>query len=285
MIKRTITHEIGHGIGLYHPFADIAFGGVRQEIHENRYERVRYHDRVTYLDDTDDCHYEDSDRTDDTPGNHNVDRCGVSPHRTWDSGTTVMDYGDENLTYEIYMNINGLEREDAWYLVDFVKSTQFLSPLHDQEFLFVMPKVHEAHEAKDLPIGENGETQLRKPKPQWSPSTDSTNQNQDNDDTLDQDNDDISDQDNDDNDDTNTENTNTENTNTENTETVTPPPPPLNPPSVPLNLSADDDNASVELKWVAPSNNGGAGITGYQYRYRESGSGNWLISWSNIVFK
>ena len=156
MIKRTITHEVGHAIGLYHPF---------NAIPDHRpAARVRYHDRVTYLRDNTICREEDDDPNDNTPGSHHADRCGaVGAHLTWDSGSTVMDYGSEHLVYDIYMDINGLEKHQAEYLADLEKSTQYLSPLHDVEYLFVMPNVLAVHRAKQLPNLQ------RKNKPQWTP--------------------------------------------------------------------------------------------------------------------
>ncbi len=165
MVKRTITHEIGHGIGLYHPFNPIPNGQPSGP-------RVRYHDRVTYLHDTNVCQHEIP------PGPHNSERCGTTtPHKTWDSGTTVMDYGSEH-AIETYMEINALTYDQAEYLADLERATQYHSPLHDKEYLFVMPSIHKVHQDKAKPTDENGNTQLRKNKPKWSPpNDDETNSN------------------------------------------------------------------------------------------------------------
>ena len=56
---------------------------------------------------------------------------------------------------------------------------------------------------------------------------------------------------------------------TDETETV---PPPANTiADAPENLRAVAGNAEVTLRWDAPNNDGGADITGYAYRYKESG--------------
>ena len=53
----------------------------------------------------------------------------------------------------------------------------------------------------------------------------------------------------------------------------TPPPPPTSTiADAPENLQAFAGNAQVILSWNAPSNDGGADITGYAYRYKESGA-------------
>ena len=47
-------------------------------------------------------------------------------------------------------------------------------------------------------------------------------------------------------------------------------------PGAPRNVAASAGNALVELTWEPPTSNGGAAITGYQYRYKTTGSyGGW----------
>ncbi len=50
-----------------------------------------------------------------------------------------------------------------------------------------------------------------------------------------------------------------------------PPPPPSTTANAPENLQATADNAQVTLRWEAPNNDGGADITDYAYRQKESG--------------
>ena len=49
-------------------------------------------------------------------------------------------------------------------------------------------------------------------------------------------------------------------------------------PGAPANLAATAGNGQVTLNWTAPANDGGAAITGYQYRQRAGGGayGNWM---------
>ncbi|MDE0076144.1 MAG: fibronectin type III domain-containing protein [Caldilineaceae bacterium] len=47
-------------------------------------------------------------------------------------------------------------------------------------------------------------------------------------------------------------------------------------PGAPINFSATPSDAQVTLSWDAPTSDGGSAITGYEYRYQQSGG-----SWSN----
>ena len=59
------------------------------------------------------------------------------------------------------------------------------------------------------------------------------------------------------------------------------PPPPSTAPNAPENLQATTGNAQVTLRWDAPDDDGGADITGYAYRQKESG-GN-FIAYTGII--
>ena len=58
------------------------------------------------------------------------------------------------------------------------------------------------------------------------------------------------------------------------------PPPPSTIADAPENLQTLAGNAQVALRWDAPSNDGGADITGYQYRQKESGEN--FSAWTDI---
>ncbi len=157
----TIGHEIGHGVGLFHPFDPIS-STKRPAI-----TRPRYHDRLRYNSVL--CQYE-TGRIDRAPSErHSYPRCqqGFS---TWDSGTTIMDYGSETaIIGYIGSSNNRYSGSSAAYLVIFLQSTTYLSSIHDVEYMFVSPSVAAAHLAKPLP------NPRRKTKPQWtSSSTDDT---------------------------------------------------------------------------------------------------------------
>ena len=46
-------------------------------------------------------------------------------------------------------------------------------------------------------------------------------------------------------------------------------------PGAPTGLSVGSLNGQIRLTWTAPSNNGGASITDYEYRYRVNNTGSW----------
>ena len=56
---------------------------------------------------------------------------------------------------------------------------------------------------------------------------------------------------------------------------------PASKPDPPENLEATPNDASVELTWEAPSNNGGSPITKYAYRKKYGGRA-WETSWTDI---
>ena len=263
-IKRVITHEVGHCIGLAHPFDHIELF--------RPYSRIRYHDRAFYNRDPSMC-WEEGNSKLMTRGVHDPLKCGSTAilHKFWVSGTTVMDYGSEGI-YERYRNTHLLDFDEADYITIFSNVLTYTIPHHNREFMFVLPGHIELHEAgvRGRFEGTNP-TPSRKTKPQWSPSTDATNR--DNDDTSDRDNDDTSDRDNDDtsdrdNDDTSDrDNDDDEDTGNPGDTTNTPP---AGSPGAPRQLSGEARVGSVYLTWLAPVDSGTTAINGYEYHKRMS---------------
>ncbi len=174
LISLVIGHEIGHAVGLFHPFEPI-YSSERPDIARPRYhDRVRYN--ITY------CQYE---KDPDKPNEHNLyrapslrhgphARCGSSPLSVWDSGSTIMDYGSETAIIG-YLGSSGNRYDitSASILAMYEQSSSYLARLHNVEYLFVSKSVAEAHKNAPKP-------DLQKfPKPQWSPpDDDGTSSNQ-----------------------------------------------------------------------------------------------------------
>ena len=54
-------------------------------------------------------------------------------------------------------------------------------------------------------------------------------------------------------------------------------------PGAPQNLAADPGNATVDLSWTAPASDGGAPITGYQYRHAAGSTVPPGMSWTDVA--
>ena len=152
--RRVIGHEIGHGVGLYHPFDPIPSSERPSGA------RPRYHDRLRYNNTY--CQYEAGSHVLPTTVRHGpISRCKPG-FPVWDSGSTIMDYGSETEKIR-FIGDNRYSRTSAHYLAAFLKSTTYLASIHNVEYMFVSPSVAAAHAAKTLP------DPLRKSKPQWAP--------------------------------------------------------------------------------------------------------------------
>ena len=148
LIKRTITHEVGHGVNVYHPWNDIS--------NNLGYSRTRYHDQATYHATT--CEYEPPQQDGTLP--HSPTKCGSAPYKTWVSGSTVMDYGSERDKKYYTSDEIKLSTEQAECLVYFMQAITY-NAMHLPEYKLVSPMWVARQNGKSKPA--------RKTKAQWSP--------------------------------------------------------------------------------------------------------------------
>ena len=57
----------------------------------------------------------------------------------------------------------------------------------------------------------------------------------------------------------------------------------VGPPAAPASLTATPGDRQVALTWQAPASDGGASITGYEYRQSKDGGTNWQPDWTAIA--
>ena len=54
-------------------------------------------------------------------------------------------------------------------------------------------------------------------------------------------------------------------------------------PGVPASLAASAGDGRVTLTWTAPTSDGGAAVTGYEYRYRKDSEADWPAAWTAVA--